>query len=257
MDLELAKKEFIKYTNSYDITNSRIKRKVDHSLRVMNHCKTIAKSLSLSKEEIDLAILIGLLHDIARFEQVTIYNTFNDRESFDHGDYGEEILKKDNYIRKFIKDCMYDKIIFSAIRNHNKYKIEAGLSEKEQLFAKIIRDADKIDILYQGTCITWANSEEIVENGTIIKENIQPFIEKRMINRNKDLEKVENPMAHLLTIFGFIFDFNFKSSFKILKETDYMNKILDRFNFKDVETKELLEEVRKIVNTHIEAKLKG
>lgn len=37
----------------------------------------------------------------------------------------------------------------NAIKNHNKYKIEDGLTSKEEFFAKLIRDADKIDILYE------------------------------------------------------------------------------------------------------------
>ena len=41
---------------------------------------------TFSAKEIELAGLIGLLHDIARFEQFTKYQTFNDRLSFDHGD---------------------------------------------------------------------------------------------------------------------------------------------------------------------------
>lgn len=257
MDIEIAKQEFLKYTNNYDLTNFQIKRKVDHSFRVMDLSKIIAEGLELSKEEIELAELIGLLHDIARFDQMTIYHTFNDRESIDHGIFGVEILKKNNYIRKYIKEKKYDKIIFTAIKNHNKYKIEENLDEQELMFSKLIRDADKLDILYQGTCITWRNTINKVANGKITKENIKPFIQSRMIDRSKDLEKVDEPMSHLLTILGFTFDINFSISYKILKEEDYMNKILDRFNFKDKETKELIEEVRNNVNTYIDTKTKG
>ena len=40
----------------------------------------------------------------------------------------------------------YDCIIYKAINNHNKFEIERGLSERELLHCKIIRDADKLDI---------------------------------------------------------------------------------------------------------------
>ena len=56
----------------------------------------------MSKEDIDLAWLTGLLHDIGRFEQVRRYGTFNDAKSIDHGKLGVEILflegKIDNVI---------------------------------------------------------------------------------------------------------------------------------------------------------------
>lgn len=60
----------------------------------MKISKRIAKGMKLTQEEIDIATLIGLLHDIARFEQYTKYHTFKDAESIDHGDLGAEILKK-------------------------------------------------------------------------------------------------------------------------------------------------------------------
>ena len=257
MDLEIAKQEFLKYTNNYDLTNFQIKRKIDHSLRVMDLIRTIAESLNLSQEEINIATLIGLLHDIGRFEQMKVYKTFNDEKSIDHGDLGVEILQKDNYIRNYIKEEEYDNIIFTAIKNHNKFIIEEGLDYKKILFSKLIRDADKLDILYQGTCITWSNKIDEIENEKITKEDIQPFIEKRMINRSKDLLNSSYNVKHILTILGFTFGINYDISYKILKEKDYMNKIIDRFKFKDEETKKLIEEIRNIINTFIDSKQKG
>ena len=57
---------------------------------------SIASSIGLNEEKINLAKLIGLLHDIARFEQYTRYQTFRDIESIDHGNLGAEILQQDN-----------------------------------------------------------------------------------------------------------------------------------------------------------------
>ena len=94
IDLEKAKHEFIRYTENYNLQNGHIKGKQEHSLRVMEISKQIAKGLNLSQEEIDLATLIGLLHDIARFEQYTQYHTFKDMLSVDHGDLGAERYKK-------------------------------------------------------------------------------------------------------------------------------------------------------------------
>ena len=139
--------EFLKYTEKYDLEDENIQRKKEHSLRVMNISETIARKLNLSEEEIQLSTLIGLLHDIARFEQYKRYQTFKDSNSFDHGNYALKILNRD--IRKYIEQDDYDEIIRKAIKNHNKFIIEDELTKKEELFAKIIRDADKIDILYE------------------------------------------------------------------------------------------------------------
>ena len=85
------------------------------------------------------------MHDIGRFEQLRIYNSFIDAETVDHAALGVKILFEGNKIRDFIIDDSYDKIIREAIANHNRYAIEEGLSERSLLHAKIIRDADKLD----------------------------------------------------------------------------------------------------------------
>ena len=55
---------------------------------------------------------------------------------------------------------------------------------------------------------------------------------------------------------AFIFDMNFKESFEILKEKDYINKTFDRFDFKDEKTKEDMEKIKEIANEYIEEKSK-
>ena len=62
MDLKKAEKEFIKYTEKYDLNDSNIKGKQKHSIRVMNISKEIAKKIELTQEEIEIAALIGLIH---------------------------------------------------------------------------------------------------------------------------------------------------------------------------------------------------
>ncbi len=253
MNIEKAKNEFTRFVSQYDLENSKIKRKFGHSYRVMDIAGEIAKSIDLIDEDIELARLIGLLHDIGRFEQEMIYKTFRDHESIDHGDLGEEILKKNQYIRNYIDEDKYDNIIFKAIKNHNKFKIEDSLSEKELLFSKIIRDADKLDIFFEGAEMFWTKSEEIeeVNNSKITEKVINDFYNNSLIDR-KDIEtKVDG----ILSFIGFLFDINFKYDFEILKKEDYINRILDKFNFKDEITLKQMEQARKIAKEYIEKRL--
>ena len=163
IDLEKCKKEFLKYTEKFDFEKEGIKRKQLHSLRVMEECKKVAKALKLNKEEIELAELIGLLHDIGRFEQYNRENEQCNEMLLDHANLGVEILVKDDYIKKYIDDKYYIPIILKAIKNHNKLKIEDDLNEEELLYAKIIRDADKLDIFYEGVEIYWNTKKKIVK----------------------------------------------------------------------------------------------
>lgn len=251
IDLNKATKEFDQYVKKYDLTNKRIKGKHLHTYRVMNYCKEIAQSLNLNGEEIKLAQIIGLLHDIARFEQFTKYHTFSDSKSIDHGEYGVQILKEDNLLRKFIEDDSYDEIILKSIKNHNKYKIEDGLTEIENLYSKIIRDADKLDIYYE-TIDFFFDKDDIdkIENDIIEDHIMNQIMEQRQVKKGTSENKINNVLVTL----AFAFDMNFEYSFKVLKEKDYTNKIIDKFDFKNEETKLKMEEIRKIINKYLKNK---
>ena len=248
--LEKAKEEFIKYTENYDLEIENIKAKQLHSLRVMEISKQIAEKLVLTQVVVEIATLIGLLHDIARFEQYTQYGTFKDLQSIDHGNLGAEILEKD--IRKYIETSEYDEIIIKAVKNHNKFKIEEGLNEKEEMFAQIVRDADKIDIFYQGVIRFWKGKEQAVNNSVISQDVIEQIQNCSQTKRKNEETAIDNVMR----VISFIFDMNFKSSFQILKEEDYKNKILNRYNLKEDYTKQKVEEIREISNKYINEKIK-
>lgn len=257
IDLENAQKEFLKYVSNFDNSEYKIDLKKHHSIRVMELSKEIADNIFEDKEKKELATLIGLLHDIARFEQYTRYKTFKDNESIDHGDYGVEILKKDNYIRNYIKTEKYDQIIFTAIKNHNKFEIEKGISNEELTYAKIVRDADKLDIFYEGVTMFWKNinesEKEILESETLSPDVKKSIYAGKQLKREKG--KKYNKIDTMLSIIAFIYDINYEKSFKILQENDYINELIGQFNFKNQKTKEQIEEFRKIANKYIEEKI--
>ena len=163
---------------------------------------------------------------------------------------GAEILQED--IRKYVEINQYDETIIKAIKNHNKFKIEEGLTEKEKLFAKIIRDADKIDILYESVEIFWKEKEQQVEESIISVNVVKQFQNLIQVKNAENFTPIDDIIRKL----AFIFDINFKSSFELLGETDYINKILDRYSMKDEYTKQKIEEIRNIANEYIQKQMK-
>ena len=251
IDLINCKNEFIKYTEQFDLNIQGIKRKQLHSLRVMEKCKKIAESLNLSQEEVEVATLIGLLHDIGRFKQYTKYQTFIDHKSVDHAHLGVEILKKDDYIKKYINDEKWINTILIAIENHNKYKIQEGLDEKQEIFCKIIRDADKADILYEGSKVFWSTEEERkeIENETVNEEIFKAVKNHTLVNRRK-IDK-ETCLDNLLINLCFTFDINYPKTFSIIEQDQDIDKTLEKFKFNNKETKEKIEEIHKKINNYI------
>ena len=103
----------------------------------MENSKFIARELNLTEEEVNLAMLIGLFHDIGRFEQVRLYDTFSDKDTgLDHAAYSVKVLYEDGLIDKFIDTHEYDNIIKKAVFYHNKKVIGeevVEMSEEEWL----------------------------------------------------------------------------------------------------------------------------
>ena len=255
INLEKCKNEFLKYTEKFNFEKEGIKRKQLHSLRVMGESKKVAKALKLNKEEIELAELIGLLHDIGRFEQYNRENEQCNEMLLDHANLGVEILVKDDYIKKYIDDKYYIPIILKAIKNHNKLKIEDDLNEEELLYAKIIRDADKLDIFYEGVEIYW-NTKKEKEN--IENSKISSKIEEQLKNE-KQVKKLGNErndtVDSLLMLLSYIYDINFRKTLERIDKENYVNKILNRFDFKDEKTKEQIEELKEILLKFIKTSL--
>ena len=255
IDINNAKKVFENYVKDYDIKNGKIALKVHHILRVSTISKDIAISLNLSKEDIELAELIGLLHDIGRFEQVKRYNTFIDKDSINHGEFGVKILFEENLIEKFNVDKKYYKIIRTAILNHNRAQIENGISKKELLHSKIIRDSDKLDIFSIILSDTGQNVYgcDTLENETFSDEIIKAFKNEHLIDYKKMQTYGDIWIAHI----AYVFDFYYKNSYIRMKENDYINKLWQKANFTDEKTKKIAYEMIKIANNYIEEKVIG
>ena len=253
IDREKAKKAFNEYAEKYDSSIEKIKLKIEHTFRVSELCEEIALSLKMSKEDIDLAWLTGLLHDIGRFEQVRLYHTFNDGKSVNHAEIGIKILFEDGLIREFIEDKQYDEIIKIAILNHNRPAIETGLTERKLLHSKIIRDADKIDIYYSLTIYSkeavWESKD--LSNDIISDEIYREFKEDKRMNYKNRRSAADGLVCH----FAYVYDFYYKYSLKIIDENNYIEKIYKRHKFNDAKTMERYNEIFNIAMEYVKSKM--
>lgn len=131
------------YTDDQQI-QAMMALKEEHTEFVVQNAERLARELELSVHDMYLCKIIALLHDIGRFEQYTRYQTFNDRLSEDHARLGLNVIKGLPLLERLTNDER--RILELAIANHNKREIDKKLDTRTQLFAQIIRDADKLDI---------------------------------------------------------------------------------------------------------------
>ena len=253
MDYAKAKDAFEKFVSNYDKTNNKIARKIEHTHEVVKLSEALARFLKLSDEDIYLAKIIALLHDIGRFDQVNFFDSFDDDMTIDHADHGNKLLFSDGLIRDFVDDYRFDEIIKSAIKNHNKYAIEDDLSDRQLLHSQIIRDTDKIDIyrvIYEHGFL----SENVFgPNDVISDESFADFMNGKLLNHQKKKTKIDNQLSYL----AFIFDINFDISLKYIREKDYINKILGRFAYENPDTAHKMKIVQKHANDYLAQKLLG
>lgn len=253
IDIKKAEKEFDRYVLNYDEKNLKIFLKKEHTKRVQKEAADIAKYLNLNEEDSKLAELIGLLHDVGRFEQVKRYNTFSDKKSIDHAKLGTEILFNDGYIRKFVEDEQYDTIIYKAILNHNKYKIEENMTDRELLHSKIIRDADKIDILRLEVT---EPLEALFENNDIEWQEVSEDVYKDFFaHKNIDINKRKTDLDKWILAISFIFDLNFQISYKKIKENNSIHNMIARFDYKNEDTKVKMHKIEEEAEKYIKEKL--
>ena len=228
IDIDYAKKAFDRYTSKYDMSNEKVYLKYHHTYRVCEQSICICNSINLNEEDTKLAYLIALLHDIGRFEQIKRYETFNDIKSIDHAEFGCKLLFEEGLIREFIIDESYDEIINKAIYNHNKNTISDDLNERELLHSKIIRDADKLDIIYNV-----ATLGQIVLNDDdkeISKEVVEIFNSEKTIDYK--YKKTKNDAV--ITMLAFVYDHNFDYSYRYYKDNDFINKMFSKLKYKNI-----------------------
>lgn len=245
---------FAEYVRNYDPSDEKIKLKIDHTYRVAGMCQRIAESLGLSEPDVDIAWLLGMLHDIGRFEQIRRFGTFNDVQSVDHAEFGADLLFKEGLIRKFAEgyyeECELAEpenqedeqiiknnehhnkdtgLLEMAIRQHNKYRVKEDLTERQRMFCDILRDADKVDIFKVNADIPmeiiYDVTTEELKNGVITKEVLESFYKKETVLKSVRRSAVDHIVGHISLLFELVY----KESYRQAKEQGYVYKLL---NFK-------------------------
>lgn len=240
-DIDVVKDAFDNYVSIYDKSNYMVEAKYNHSINVADNAMNIASTLGLDAEGRYLAYVIGILHDIGRFEQIKNYNTLDDDNSVDHAFCGRDLLE-DGLIRQFVHHNKYDNIIFKAVGNHNKFKINDEFSEDEKLYCAIIRDADKLDLfstLSEGEFKDYYVVDKVMPLSSGI---INEIAKKRPI----DYSLVSNKIDLVILRLAMVYDINYPYTLKMIRQNDYLNKyvmLIDTLDSNKVMFKKIINEI--------------
>ncbi len=207
--------------------NIEVKR--EHSYRVKDNMADLSHFLGFSEQQTCIAKVIGLLHDIGRFEQFKRYHTFYDKVSVDHADLGVAVLKELNVLNPW-SDAAQN-LILKAISWHNKKALPEDLSENETQYCKLIRDADKLDIWRVVTDYYCQMDKET--NNTLQLDlpdtpgyqqvNVAHIRDHKIV----DLSDLKNLNDFKLLQVGWVFDLNYTASLALLEQRDYLTPLFD------------------------------
>ena len=246
---------FAEYVRNYDPSDEKIKLKINHTYRVAGLCQRIAESLGLSEPDVDIAWLLGMLHDIGRFEQIRRFGTFNDVQSVDHAEFGADLLFKEGLIDTYVDgfhDDKYGVIVENAIRNHSAFRIDERLDEYTVMFCNILRDADKVDI-FRVNVDTPAEdiynvTTEELKNSQVSPEVMAAFDERHAVLRSCKKTAVDHVAGHIALTFELVYPI----SLQIAKERGYLDKMM-AFESDNEVTGKQFEEIRAKLNEYVES----
>ena len=189
----------------------------------------LTQSLGLDEKKTCLAEAIALLHDIGRFEQFKQYRTYHDPRSINHCQLGLEVLAEMKILDA--TDLAEKRIIEKAIEYHGMKQLPGDLNGDCLLMSKLVRDADKIDIykvviegyrLYNDDPDNFKLEMELPDEPGYSAELVDAILAGEKIDYAK--LKTWNDMK--LLQLGWVYDINYKVTFKRIAEMGYLETII-------------------------------
>ncbi len=235
---------FHDYVNTFygddKYVNANLKLKQDHTTRVCDETAWLCDQLNLSQSDKFIALTVALFHDVGRFEQFIKYRTYVDPRSTNHCLLALEVLRENKTLD--ILDPREKTIIETAVKLHGTKKLPDDLDGSIDLFAKIIRDADKIDIYY----VVIDAYKKYLENPEDFDLEIeypmssgytQKVIEDILNCRCVDYSQIKNLNDFRLMQLGWVYDINFTQTLIRIKQRRFIQEIINTLPKDDLTAK--------------------
>ena len=239
-------KYFEEYIKKIDMSNSWAKAKYFHSLKSMDLAKIIATNLNIfNEEEIVIMQLIALFHDIGNFEQKN-YNYLDNFEE-DSTIKSIEILFDDGLIRKITDETKYDNMIKVAIFCHNKDGLPKNIDEKMICACNIMKDVHKLEELRMVINYPYIDNRINTYPSTLVYNEFKLF---RPLKR----ELSDNNADNILIVMSNLFGLNYKISYSIVEEKQYIEKITNSLIYEDRKIEKFFKQIEIVLRNYIKKK---
>lgn len=219
------------YVRSYLDTDAEglknINLKVEHTHKVCEVMAQLTAGEGISPNECLLAGAVALLHDVGRFPQYRRWRTFRDSISDNHARLGVAVIRE----QKLLDDLPPEErlMIEEAVRFHNLLSAPARLKSSTDLFVRLIRDADKLDIwrVFADLFLTPEHERasaallDLPDSDVVTAACVAALANRQIVR----LDTVACVNDFRLLLMSWIFDLNFKSSFQLLQCRGYFDTL--------------------------------
>lgn len=201
--------------------------KEGHTRRVCEEILAIGRSLCLPPNALRLAELTALLHDVGRFEQYRRYGTFVDARSVNHAGLSVAVAKE-HKVMDALNEGLQN-LVLKVVACHNQARLPEDIGGALLFFAKLLRDADKLDIYRvvtdyytrTGNHRNTAIELDLPDSDGFSDEVFSNLMDHQIV----DIRHLKNFNDFKLLQVGWIFDINFAAAFSAVRSRQYLEKI--------------------------------
>lgn len=165
-----------------------------HSRRVAEICRTLAKQLYLSEEEIDEIYISGLLHDVGKMSSVLTGEI--DELDEQHSLIGRKLIEKVGLSEAVLDGIEYHHMDFDLKKTHY---INSNMTE-QPFYAQIIRIANDLDWLMsdQDNIMRLEEAFEIIKegSGSLYADQFIRILQFVIKDQNNEISKLYTARSH-------------------------------------------------------------
>lgn len=225
---------FDEFTNRFlggdEYVDANLRLKQEHTRRTCQESLFLARELGLDDNQTRIAELIALFHDIGRFPQFAQYRTYNDPRSVDHCRLGVEVLRREGVLEVLAGDER--QWVETAVEHHGRKTLPADLNGQTLLQAKIIRDADKLDIfrvVVDGYRRLRDDPDSLLLEIELpdVPEHTPEVLDAVLAGRLIDYTKLRTLTDMKLCQLDWVYDLNFAASLRRVRQRGYLEDIFE------------------------------
>jgi len=219
---------YVQTYNDIDAEGYRnILLKVEHTRKVCEIMALLTAGEGLTAEESQIASAVALLHDVGRFPQFRRWRTFRDSDSDNHARLGIEVLREQAVLDGLPAGERL--MIEEAVRFHNLLALPLRFSSPDPRYIRLIRDADKLDI-WRVFLDYFRQPDDLRPSAVTLGFPDLPGVTPACVRelaagRVIRLEDVRVLNDFKLLQISWVYDLNFRSSYKLLQQRGHIQAL--------------------------------